>query len=94
MASGSTDMTYDQIKILGKYYEARANESDKIYLKPERQDNIKVQASLLSECLCKYRILKILCGPNSWTEVIVSSAQSIVSTNMNEKVLVISKQRL
>jgi len=87
-------MTYDPIKILRKYYDARTNESDKVYLKPQRQDNIKFLVDLLSEWLCKYRILKIPCGPNSWDEVIASAAQSIVSTNMNEKVLVISNQRL
>jgi len=83
-----------QLMDLVKYYAARAGEYDNVYLKPERQDEIKRLAAMLRNSLSGHRILEIACGTGFWTERIATAAKSITASDINDEVLAIAGKRL
>ena len=72
------------------YYARRAAEYERIYQKPERQDDLRVLADRLRELFTSRRILEIACGTGYWTERIAPAAQHIVASDANEEVLEIA----
>lgn len=75
------------------YYKDRAKEYEKIYSKPERQDNIQKATTILQEIFNRKSVLEIACGTGYWTEKIAKTASSIFATDINESVIDIAKQK-
>jgi len=75
------------------YYAKRAAEYERIYLKPERQANLKHIQTKLAGCFHGLNLLEIACGTGYWTQFAARSARSIVATDYNEEVLNIAKQK-
>jgi demethylmenaquinone methyltransferase/2-methoxy-6-polyprenyl-1,4-benzoquinol methylase len=75
------------------YYKDRAKEYEKIYLKPERQDDIKCATTLLQNIFTNKFIFEIACGTGFWTERIAQTATSVFATDINKTVLKIAKQK-
>ncbi|HMG15555.1 MAG TPA: class I SAM-dependent methyltransferase [Saprospiraceae bacterium] len=75
------------------YYKDRANEYEKIYSKPERQEDLKSAASILQEIFAGKQVLEIACGTGYWTEKIAATATSIFATDINESVIDIAKKK-
>ncbi len=73
------------------YYSRRASEYEKIYEKPERQDNLESLKSLVKDFFQNKSVLEIACGTGYWTEIISSAAQSIVSIDSSNEVLDIAR---
>jgi ubiquinone/menaquinone biosynthesis C-methylase UbiE len=69
---------------LANYYAERANEYDAIYLKPERQDDIKLLAAHLSNILAQPIVLKIACGTGYWTKFLAQESKYITATGYSE----------
>ncbi|MBK7443258.1 MAG: hypothetical protein IPI65_17635 [Bacteroidetes bacterium] len=66
------------------YYKDRAEEYEKIYSKPERQEDLKSAATILQEIFADKQVLEIACGTGYWTEKIAVTATSILRpTSMN-----------
>jgi demethylmenaquinone methyltransferase/2-methoxy-6-polyprenyl-1,4-benzoquinol methylase len=78
---------------LVRYYAERANEYEKVYLKPERQQDIARLKILLRDLLRDYQILEVACGTGYWTTVIAEVATSIVATDINAEVLRIAQDK-
>lgn len=78
---------------LVKYYKDRANEYERIYSKPERQDDLKRSAALLQALFVNEDLLEIACGTGFWTERIAKTANSIFATDINEAVIEIARQK-
>ena len=78
---------------LVRYYAQRANEYEKVYLKPERQQDIVRLKVLLRDLLRDYQILEVACGTGYWTTVIAEVATSIVATDINAEVLRIAQDK-
>lgn len=76
-----------------QYYAERAKEHDKVYLKPERQDDIKKLHEYLKYAFNGLNVLEIACGTGYWTKIISETASSIVSTDYNNEVLEIASSR-
>ena len=76
------------------YYAARAAECDAVYLKPERQPDLRKIEQWLPSILRGRRILEIACGTGHWTELLAPVASSIVAIDSAEETLRIARQRV
>lgn len=76
-----------------KYYKDRANEYEKIYSKPERQNELTASTKTLQEIFKSKNVFEIACGTGYWTEKIAGTANSIIATDINEAVITIAKQK-
>ena len=52
------------------YYKDRAKEYEKIYSKPERQEDLKSATTILQEIFADKQVLEIACGPGNITKYI------------------------
>jgi ubiquinone/menaquinone biosynthesis C-methylase UbiE len=75
------------------YYKDRAHEYDNIYLKPERQDDLKNVTTLLQNIFVDKTVFEIACGTGFWTEKIAQTATSVFATDINKTVIDIAEQK-
>ena len=80
-------------KNLVDYYHLRAAEYEKVYTKPERQEDLKKATPILQEFFTGHEVLEIACGTGYWTERIALSAQTIIASDINEAVLDIAQAK-
>jgi ubiquinone/menaquinone biosynthesis C-methylase UbiE len=78
---------------LVSYYKDRAKEYEKLYSKPERQEDLKNSATILQEIFADKQVIEIACGTGYWTEKIAATATSIFATDINESVIDIAKKK-
>ena len=83
-------MNYDQVK----YYSERAKEYEKIYLKPERQNDLSTISQYLKDHFMNKTVMEIACGTGYWTKFISESAESVVASDINENVLKLAKSKM
>ncbi|WP_165956845.1 class I SAM-dependent methyltransferase [Kribbella antibiotica] len=76
-----------------EYYRERATEYDKIYEKPERQEDLATLRGLLPPLVAGRSVLEIACGTGYWTTVLASSARSVLATDLNESTLAVARTR-
>ncbi|GHC71309.1 hypothetical protein GCM10007320_06200 [Pseudorhodoferax aquiterrae] len=76
------------------YYAARAREYDRIYAKPERQDNLRRMESWLPGVLAGRRVLELACGTGYWTRFYAAAAQSVLGIDSAQQTLDIARARL
>ncbi|MBI5779999.1 MAG: methyltransferase domain-containing protein [Planctomycetes bacterium] len=76
-----------------EYYARRALEYEKIYQKPERQQDIPVIIDYLRNELSELNVLEIACGTGYWTQYIAQSARSILATDINKEVLELAERK-
>jgi len=79
---------------LQDYYAARASVYDKVYLKPERQTNLRDIQAWLSEVFVKRSVLEIACGTGYWTQFYAPAAARVVAIDSAEETLCIAEGRL
>lgn len=72
------------------YYAMRAGEYERIYEKPERQNDLAALKKLCAQTLAGEHILEIACGTGYWTQVVSQTAKSIIATDINDEVLQIA----
>lgn len=75
------------------YYAKRANEYERIYQKPERQNDLEILRNLLRKTLAGNHVLEIACGTGYWTQVAPQTAKTITATDINEEVLQIARSK-
>lgn len=75
------------------YYRLRAQEYDKVYLRPERQDDIRAIGSWLSAAVAGRRVLEVAAGTGYWTPIMAATAESVVATDINPETVAIAKAR-
>jgi ubiquinone/menaquinone biosynthesis C-methylase UbiE len=75
------------------YYAKRAHEYERIYEKPERQNDLERLRDLFRKTLAGKNVLEIACGTGYWTQVISQTANSITATDINEEVLQIARSK-
>ena len=78
---------------LTEYYAARAQEYEKIYLKPERQDDLAWLKTRLRSLLADHHVLEVACGTGYWTAVIAQTAAAILATDINPQMLALAKAK-
>lgn len=75
------------------YYAKRAREYEKIYEKPERQDELEKLKKRLSQIFKGKNVLEVACGTGYWTQFVAKSARSIFASDANEEVLKIARTK-
>lgn len=78
---------------LESYYSQRAREYEKVYNKPERQEDLRRITEILQETFKDRELLEIACGTGYWTEKIAESAREILATDINNTVLKIARTK-
>ena len=82
-------MNIDQIQ----YYFERAKEYERIYQKPERQEDLKILRIILKDLFFAKSVFEIACGTGYWTQLISETAKSIFATDINETVIEIARSK-
>ncbi len=72
---------------LETYYAKRAKEHDKVYLKPERQEDLHFLKEELPKMVAGKKVLDIGCGTGYWTYYLSQSATHITGVDVNQPVL-------
>lgn len=75
------------------YYKDRAKEYEKIYAKPERQEELSLVERELQSIFKNKEVLEVACGTGYWTQKIASVAQSVLATDINEAVIEIARSK-
>jgi demethylmenaquinone methyltransferase/2-methoxy-6-polyprenyl-1,4-benzoquinol methylase len=78
---------------LVEYYAQRAQEYERVYEKPERQEDLARIMDWLQSELAHKEILEIACGTGYWTQPISRTAKSVLATDINPEVLEIAKAK-
>jgi demethylmenaquinone methyltransferase/2-methoxy-6-polyprenyl-1,4-benzoquinol methylase len=76
------------------YYAARAKEYDKIYLKPERQTDLRAIEQWLAPKFEHASVLEIAAGTGYWTQFIAPVAQSLVALDASSETFDVARSRL
>ena len=75
------------------YYSRRAKEYERIYEKPERQEDLAKIREKIETIFSGHTVLEIACGTGYWTEMIAKTAASVLATDFSENVLAVAKSK-
>ncbi len=76
------------------YYAARAPEYDRIYLKPERQDDLRQIEAWLPPLFAGRSVLEVACGTGYWTQFIAPSAARVLALDTAPETFRIARSRV
>lgn len=76
-----------------KYYQARAQEYDAVYDKPERQADLASLRAWLPGALDGRRVLEVAAGTGYWTAVYADLARSVLATDVSVETLSVARAR-
>jgi demethylmenaquinone methyltransferase/2-methoxy-6-polyprenyl-1,4-benzoquinol methylase len=75
------------------YYAGRAREYERIYHKPERQDDLQRLRDFVAATFAGAHVFEVACGTGYWTDVLARTAGSVVATDINEEVLAVARSK-
>ncbi|HMA09898.1 MAG TPA: class I SAM-dependent methyltransferase, partial [Ramlibacter sp.] len=75
------------------YYAARAPEYDRIYSKPERQDDLRQIERWLPPLFAGASVLEVACGTGYWTQFIAPVATQVVAVDAAPETMRIARDR-
>lgn len=75
------------------YYKLRAQEYDRLYDRPERQDDIRGLATLLRPAVAGRHVLELATGTGYWTPIMAAKAESVTATDINPETLALAEAR-
>ena len=75
------------------YYRERSQEYERVYQKPERQEELKQLTTRLQHLFAGKHVFEIACGTGYWTERIATAANFVLATDINEAVLEIASAK-
>ena len=78
---------------LSAYYAARAAEYERIYEKPERQEDLAELRRLIPDYFAGRTVLEIACGTGYWTQFIAPRARHITAIDINAETLAIARSK-
>ena len=76
------------------YYAARATEYDAVYLKPERQADLRKIERWIATLYAKRNVLEVACGTGYWTQFIAPLASHVTAIDAAPEVIRIAKDRV
>jgi ubiquinone/menaquinone biosynthesis C-methylase UbiE len=76
------------------YYAARAPEYDKVYLKPERQGELRDIERWLPTVFAGASVLEVACGTGYWTQFIAPVATSVLALDSAPETIRIAEARV
>ena len=75
------------------YYARRAPEYERIYHRPERQQDLRKLEQLVAQAFRDQDVLEIACGTGYWTQFIAKQAKSILATDCSREVIDIARAK-
>ena len=78
---------------LEKYYSKRAREYEKVYEKPERQQELEWLHQRIPELYRGRTVLEVACGTGYWSQYIARAARKLYACDINEPVLEIAREK-
>ncbi len=79
---------------LRSYYAARATEYDEVYVKPERQSDLRAIEAWLPPHYAGANVLEIACGTGYWTQHIAHDAAHVVAIDTSPETICIAERRV
>lgn len=79
---------------LRSYYAARAREYDRVYLKPERQADLRAIEAWLPPVLAGRSLLEVACGTGYWTQFLAPAVSRLVALDAAPETLQIARERI
>lgn len=76
------------------YYAARAKEYDRIYLKPERQQDLRELEAWLPLEFSERHVIEIAAGTGYWTQFLIKEAKSLVALDSANETFEVARSRL
>jgi ubiquinone/menaquinone biosynthesis C-methylase UbiE len=76
------------------YYAARAPEYDDVYLKPERQADLRALEQWLPPIFAEATVLEVACGTGYWTQFIELAASRVVAIDSAAATIHIARERV
>jgi len=77
-----------------EYYAARAPEYDRVYKKPERQQDLREIERWLPSVFRGRSLLEVACGTGYWTQFLAPVAKSLLAVDASPETLRIAKARV
>lgn len=77
-----------------RYYSDRAGEYERVYDKPERQDDLAALASSVAQATAGHRVLEVACGTGYWTERYAADAEFVLGVDGSEAVLEVARRKV
>jgi SAM-dependent methyltransferase len=78
---------------MARYYAERAPHYERVYHKPERQEDLAQLRARVAPTFAGKTVLEVACGTGYWTEMIAHSAEAIVALDFNEEVLQVARSK-
>lgn len=78
---------------LAKYYATIAQQYERVYDKPERQEDLEVLRDKVADVLEGHTVLELACGTGYWTQLVAESAVSVLATDINDEMLALAQAR-
>jgi len=79
----------NQPDLLG-YYAARAREYERVYAKPERQEDLATLHAAVPEFFGGRHVLEVACGTGYWTRRIAATAAHVTACDLADEVLAVA----
>jgi len=79
---------------LQSYYASRAPEYDQVYLKPERQTDLRDIERWLPAVFAGATVLEVACGTGYWTQFIAQSAAHVIAIDASPETMRIAEGRV
>ena len=87
-------MAESSIEAMQDYYAARAAEYDRIYLKPERQADLRNIEAWLPPIFAGSSVLEVACGTGYWTQFMAPVASRMVALDSAAETMRIARSRV
>ena len=76
-----------------EFYAKNASGNDRVYDKPERQEDLAEMRELVADALRGHVVLELACGAGYWTRIIAETADSVLATDVNPEMIEMVKLR-
>jgi demethylmenaquinone methyltransferase/2-methoxy-6-polyprenyl-1,4-benzoquinol methylase len=79
--------------LMEKYYAQRAPYYERVYHKPERQEDLRKLKEMVAAPVAGKTVLEVACGTGYWTEVVSRHAAFVLAMDVNEEVLEMARTK-
>jgi ubiquinone/menaquinone biosynthesis C-methylase UbiE len=76
-----------------QFYAKSASNHDRIYDRPERQDDLAAMRAHVTDILRGHTVLELACGTGYWTRIIAEVADKVVATDINAEMIAMAQLR-
>jgi SAM-dependent methyltransferase len=78
---------------LRAYYARRAREYERVYAKPERQEDLRAIEAWLPSCFAQRNVIEVACGTGWWTPHGARDARSWLATDINDETMALAREK-